>query len=52
MVVYDPKCPVVFEWFAKSSEFTIWIPDTNTFQYSDEIGIQVLSIQVFGIQKG
>ena len=30
---YGPKCSV-FEWSAKSCDFTIWIPDTHTIQYS------------------
>ena len=30
---YGPKCSV-FEWSAKSCDFTIWIPDTHTVQYS------------------
>ena len=31
--VYSPKC-WVFEWFAKSNDFTIWIPGTHTVRYS------------------
>ena len=31
--VYGPKCPV-FEWSAKSRDFTTWIPDTHTVLYS------------------
>ena len=38
--VYGPKCPV-FKWFFKSLDFTIWIPDTHTVQYSDKSSIQV-----------
>ena len=33
--VYGPKCTVI-KWSAKSPDFTIWIPDTHTLQYSDE----------------
>ena len=29
-----PKCPV-FNWSAKSRDFTIWIPDTHAVRYSD-----------------
>ena len=36
----------VFKWSAKSRDFTIWIPDTHTVQYSDESGIQVFGIQM------
>ena len=36
--VYGPKC-LVFEWYAKSHDSTIWILDTY-----------VSGIQVFGIQ--
>ena len=32
--VYGPKCPV-FKWFTNSLDFTIWMPDTHTVQYSD-----------------
>ena len=49
MVVWKPvygwKC-LVFELSAKSHEFTIWIPDAHTVQYSGEFGIQVFSIQM------
>ena len=31
--VYGPKF-LVFEWSAKSHDFTIWIPDAHTIQYS------------------
>ena len=43
--VYGPKSPV-FEWSAKSHDFTTWIPDTHTVQYSDESGIQVFGTQM------
>ena len=43
--VYGPKC-LVFEWSAKSCDFTIWIPDTHTVRYSDESDIQVFGIQM------
>ena len=42
---YGPKCPV-FEWSAKSSDFTIWIQDTYTVMYSDKSGNKVLGIQM------
>ena len=29
------------------NDFTIWIPDMYTVQYSDESGIQVFGIQMF-----
>ena len=31
--VYGQRCPI-FEWSAKSRDFTIWILDTHTVQYS------------------
>ena len=43
--VHDPKCQV-FKWSTKSRDFTNWIPDTHTFPYLDESGIQVLGIQI------
>ena len=43
--VYGPKC-LVFEWCAKSHDFTIWIADTHTVLYSDESSIRVLGIQM------
>ena len=39
------KCPV-FESSAKSCDFTIWILDTHTVQYSDESSIHVFGIQM------
>ena len=36
----------VFEWSAKSLDFTFWIPDTHTVWYSDQSGIQVFGIQM------
>ena len=41
--VYVSKCPV-FEWSAKSHDFTIWIPDTHRVWYSDFIPVFVQSI--------
>ena len=35
---FGPKCPVL-AWAAKSRDFTIWILDTHTVQYS---GVQYL----------
>ena len=46
--VYGPKCPI-FEFSAKSRDFTIWILDTNTVWYSDESGIQVSGIQMITV---
>ena len=46
--VYGPKC-TLFEWAAKSRDFTIWIPDNQTVRYSDESGIQVLGIQMVSV---
>ena len=43
--VYCPKCPL-FEWSAKSHDFTIWILDTHTVRYSDDSSIQVFCIVV------
>ena len=40
--VYSPK----FKWSAKSCDFTIWIPNINTVQYSDESGFQVAIFQM------
>ena len=37
--VYGPKCPV-FEWSAKSPDFTIWMPDTHSIWYSDKSGVR------------
>ena len=45
MPVYGLKC-LVFEWSAKSFDFTILIPGTHTVQYSDESGIKVFGIQM------
>ena len=42
-LVTDQKCPV-FEWSAKSRDFTIGIPDTHTVWYSDESGIQMVTV--------
>ena len=42
---YGPKCPV-FEWFAKSHDFTILILDTQTVRYSDKSGIQMVTVVV------
>ena len=47
--VHGPKCQV-FEWSAKSSDFTIWISDTHDVWYSDKSGIQMSGIQMSGIQ--
>ena len=47
--IYGPKCPV-FEWSAKSHDFTIWILETHTVWYSDESGIKVLGIQMVTVQ--
>ena len=41
----------VFEWSAKSRDFTIWIPDNHTIQYSGESSIQVFSIQMVTVLK-
>ena len=41
--VYGPKCPV-FKMSAKSCDFTSWIPDTHTVWYSDESGIQMVTV--------
>ena len=40
-----PLCPL-FEWSAKSHDFTIWILDTHTVRYSDDSSIQVFCIVV------
>ena len=47
--VNGPKCPV-FEWSAKSLYFTIWISDTQIFQYSNKFSIQLFSIQIVTVQ--
>ena len=39
-----------FEWSAKSSDFTIWIPDTHAVRYSDESGIQIFCIQMVTVE--
>ena len=43
--IYCPKCPVI-KWSIKSHDFTIWILNTHTVQFSDESGIQVFGIQL------
>ena len=43
--VYGPKC-LVFKWFAKLHDFTIWMLGTKSVRYSDESGFQVFSIQM------
>ena len=47
---YGPKC-LVFKWSAKSRDFTIWIPNTQTVLYSDESGIPVFDIQMVTVSQ-
>ena len=47
--INGPKC-LVFQWSAKSCDFTIRKQDTLTVQYSDESGIQVFGIQIVTVR--